>query len=181
MDRDVIRTDRDYALTFVISPKKRLAPVSVAFDRELPKTERRSKAAQIRVITCSSREPGIGEPEHVFDGNNASNWCSQYGETMGTYPHSITVDLGVETEAAGARFLPSVWGENGRVKDFTFEISRDGREWRTVVASSFPNKIDFFRFPFAAAPCRYWRFTALNAPDGGDLAVMAEIGILPAK
>ena len=181
MDRDVIRTDRDYALRFVISPEKRLVPVSVRFVGDLPKTERRSKAEQIRVISCSSREPGIGEPDHVFDGNNASNWFSQYGETMGTYPHSITVDLGVEVMAAGVRLLPSVWGENGRVKDFTFEISRDGKAWRKAVAASLPDKIDFFEFPFDAAPCRYWRFTALNAHDGGDLAVMAEIGILPAK
>ena len=98
---------------------------------------------------------------------------------MGSFPHSVTVDLGIETTATGARFLPSVWGESGRVKDFTFEVSRDGSNWTAELSDRLKNKIDFFTFKFKKpVRMRYWRFTAKSGYSGSDCISMGEISVL---
>ena len=141
---DVIRTDRDYALDFVIGPDLALQAYASP-PAKLPKTERMSRAAMPRVVECSSREPGSGDAEHLFDGDNSTNWESQHGETMGVYPHVVTVDLGVEADAVAVEMLPSVWGERGRIKDFLFETSLDGKTWTLQVDDVLPKEdIKFF-------------------------------------
>ena len=176
---DVIRTDRDYALDFVIGPDLELKAYETP-TTSLPRTERQSKAVMPHVVECSSREPGSGEAEHLFDGDNSTNWESQYGETMGVYPHIVTVDMGVETEAVAVALLPSVWGERGRIRDFAFETSVDGKNWTMQVEDSLPKtEIDFFRFPLACpGRIRYWRLTAKSAHYAEDLATLAEVRII---
>ncbi|MBQ3340441.1 MAG: discoidin domain-containing protein [Kiritimatiellae bacterium] len=178
---DVIRTDRDYALDFVIGPDLALQAYASP-PAKLPKTERMSRAAMPRVVECSSREPGSGDAEHLFDGDNSTNWESQHGETMGVYPHVVTVDLGVEADAVAVEMLPSVWGERGRIKDFSFETSLDGMTWTLQVDDALPKKdIKFFRFQFSKpGRIRYWRFTAKSGHGGDDLAALSEIRVVAA-
>ena len=132
------------------------------------------------MVECSSREPGSGDAEHLFDGDNSTNWESQYGETMGVYPHVVTVDLGVEADAVAVEMLPSVWGERGRIKDFLFETSLDGMTWTRQVDDVLPKEdIKFFRFQFSKpGRIRYWRLTAKSGHSGDDLAALAEIKVV---
>ena len=179
--RDIIDTTRDYALSFVIAPEKLLKPFQVA-PAELPATERRSAAALVRVVGCSSAEPGEGDPIHIADGDPDTIWHSQYGVTMGNYPHSVTIDVGRETVATGVSLMGRRIGVNGRVKDFTFEVSTDGQSWTRVVYGTLYNTADWQTFTFdAPVSLRYWRFTALNSHYKNDFGSMAEIRLESAQ
>ena len=178
MQRDIIDTMQDFPLSFVISPERLLTAVNVA-PAELPVTERRSAASRIKVVDCSSSEPGEGDPLHIVDGDPNTIWHSQYGVTVGSFPHSVTVDLGNEVDATGVGFLGRQIGFNGRVKDFTFEVSLDGVNWATVVGGPLANNAEWQVANFGSPiRMRYWRFTALNSHYNNDFASMAEIQVL---
>ena len=175
MTRDVIDTTEDYSLAFVISPDKMLRGVVVP-KVELPATEKRSKASRIKVLTCSSSEPGEGDPAHIVDGDPYTIWHSQYGVTVGSFPHVVAIDLGEEREIRHIGFLGRQVGLNGRVKEFTFEVSLDGANWTLVAAGELENKADWQVFD-STEPIRlrYWRFTALSTHYNNDFGSMAEI------
>ena len=178
LHRDIIDTTQNFPLSFVIAPERLLTAVNVPA-AELPVTERRSAASLVSVFSCSSSEPGEGDPMHIVDGDPYTIWHSQYGVTVGSYPHSIAIDLGKEVEAAGVGFLGRCIGLNGRVKDFTFEVSLDGVNWTAVAGGQLANNAQWQVATFGEPiRMRYWRFTALSTHYNNDFASMAEIYIL---
>ena len=178
MERDIIRTDRDYDLSFTLSLGGDLtarAPEHI----DLPELPERAKASSAKVIACSSREPGEGEPEHLLDGDLGTIWHTQYGTTMGNFPHSVTVQLEKVMAIKGLMCYGRQDGENGRVKDFRVETSLDGKDWTLQVEGSFKNTAEGQEVSFVAPiVARYYRFTALNNHHGNDFASMAEIVVI---
>jgi beta-galactosidase len=145
---------------------------------ELPVTEKRSTAQLVKVIGCSSAEPGEGDPKHIIDGDPDTIWHSQYGVTMGNYPHTVTVDLGRELEILHVGFLGRRIGVNGRVKEFKFDVSLDGVNWTTVVGGQLENNAEWQVANFGEpVRLRYWRFTALSTHYRNDYGSMAEINV----
>ena len=175
MERDIIRTDRDYDLSFTLAFSGRLT-AQVPDSTALPALPERALAGGERVVACSSREPGEGEAEHLVDGDLSTIWHTQYGTTMGNFPHSVSVELERETLLKGLVFYGRQHGENGRVKDFRVETSIDGEKWHLQAEGSLTNgphaQAVEFKTPVRA---RYYRFTALNNHHGNDFASMAEI------
>ena len=178
MERDIIRTDRDYDLSFTLSLGGDLtarAPEHI----DLPELPERAKASSAKVIACSSREPGEGEPEHLLDGDLGTIWHTQYGTTMGNFPHSVTVQLEKVMAIKGLMCYGRQDGQNGRVKDFRVETSLDGKDWTLQVEGSFKNTAEGQEVSFVAPiVARYYRFTALNNHHGNDFASMAEIVVV---
>ena len=175
MTRDIIDSTEDYALSFVIAPEKLLRGVTVPAV-ELPATEKRSKASRVKVVACSSSEPGEGDPIHIVDGDPYTIWHSQYGVTVGSYPHVVAVDLGEEREVKHVGFLGRQIGLNGRVREFTFEVSLDGVNWTAVAGGELANNGEWQVAEFGETiRMRYWRFTALSTYYKNDFGSMAEI------
>ena len=178
MERDIIRTDRDYDLSFTLSLGGDLtarAPEHI----DLPELPERAKASSAKVIACSSREPGEGEPGHLLDADLGTIWHTQYGTTMGNFPHSVTVQLEKVMAIKGLMCYGRQDGENGRVKDFRVETSLDGKDWTLQVEGSFKNTAEGQEVSFVAPiVARYYRFTALNNHHGNDFASMAEIVVI---
>jgi len=179
MGRDRVKTDRPYALSFVIRPEKAEGAVRVPAAK-LPEVKMQSLASLAKVIACTSREPGEGEGEHVIDGDTRSFWHTQYGVTMGMYPHAIAVDLGREITAKGVKFLGRNDGNtNGRVKGYTFETSLDGAKWTRELEGELKDNGNWQEVTFASpVKMRYWRFTATSGHYRTDFASMAEIEIV---
>ena len=175
--RDIITTSEVFPLSFVISPGKLLKAVNVE-PAELPETERRSNAALVKVVGCSSAEPGEGDPIHIADGDPDTIWHSQYGVTMGNYPYTVTIDLGRELEIGHVGFLGRQIGVNGRVKEFKFEVSLDGVNWTAVVGGQLANSADWQVAELGEpVKMRYWRFTAVSSHYGNGYGSMAEISV----
>ena len=180
MRRDVIDTSRDYCLNFMMSvgsdrtlSPRALPPVKFA---NLPERDERPEAT---IFACSSREPGIGEPEHVLDGKLNTIWVSQYGETMGVFPHVLTVELREVSEFKGLYVYQQQYQERGRVKSYRVETSLDGQTWEVQDQGdlwSHDNRQEIW-FP-KPVRAKFYRFTALSNFSGDDVAALAELTLI---
>ncbi len=177
MERDIIRTDRDYDLAFTLNVAGGALTPRTMEAGALPELPERTLVGGAKVFTCSSREPGEGEPEHLVDGDLDTIWHTQYGVTMGNFPHSVAIELPKKETIKGLR----VWGRrnggvNGRVKDCFVETSIDGKTWTKCASMALANteKAQEIRFE-KPVEAKYYRFTALNNHYGNDYASMAEI------
>lgn len=103
-----------------------------------------------------------------------------YSVTVAKYPHWVDLDAGEVKEIKGFTYLPRQNGNNGNIKDYSIQVSMDGKEWGTPVkkgafANNSKEKRVLFDKPVKA---RYIRFTALSSQNGQDFASGAELTIL---
>lgn len=181
LDRDIPRSNKPYHLNFAIRPVVKSAPAIlpirekvVELDETMPPPPETFIA-----IECSSQEPG-NEGGKACDGDPMTIWHSQYGVTLGKYPHSVAMDLHKLRTLKGITCQARQDGTNGRIKDFRVEVSADRKTWKTVVEGTLANtaEIQTVNFPAPEATVRYVRFVGLSEQNGQEFASMAEIGII---
>ncbi len=181
LNRDIPRTDKGYRLNLAIRPNTsentEISPTRerpVVLDETMPPPQETFK-----VVECSSQEPGA-EGSKVCDGDPMTLWHSQYGVTLGKYPHSVTLDLGKPRTLKGIVCLGRQEGVNGRIKDFRIEVSSDRKTWTIVHEGQLQDSADpqTIRFATAQNNIRYLRFIGLSEQRGQEFASMAEISII---
>ena len=178
MGRDIIRNNKTFTLDFLIGVPRDRNRLPYLPHAELPPDVRTGEDIVPTVVACTSAEPGEGDADHLVDGDLSTIWHSQYGVTLTKYPHAVTVDLGRTVNAKGVSIWQRQNGPNGNVKDFKFEVSADGKQWREVIASQLKPGAAEQKFAFAApSPVRFWRFTGLNEHNGREFASLAEISL----
>ncbi len=135
------------------------------------------------IFNVSSEQSGEGDADHLIDGKPGTFWHTQYGLFLAKHPHEVIVDLGKVSKLAGMSVLPRQSSRNGRIKDFTVQLSADGETWSPAAAEgALADNTDLQNIPFKQpADARFVKFTALNAHDGDDFATAAELDFLPAK
>ena len=178
MGRDIVRNNEAFVLDFIIGKPLDSNLLPYLPHEGLPEDVRTGEDIVPTVVACSSAEPGEGDADHLFDGDLSTIWHSQYGVTLTKHPHSVTVDLHRPVAGTGVSIWQRQSGVNGYVKDFRFEVSMDGKNWRKVVDSQLKPVTDeqFFGF-HGLAPMRFWRITALNEHNGREFASLAEVRI----
>ncbi len=184
MERDIIDTKMDFALDFTLGVNdERLSA------RQLPESHREALTAMLperpvvaenRIHACSSREPVHGEPEHLIDGDLNTIWHSQYGTTMGSFPHSVTVALGKPTDMKGLRLWQRQIGVNGMLKIVRVETSVDGETWQDwgLVQLAPVRVAQEIHFSGTAEQARFYRITGLDNHAGNDFAALAEAEVI---
>ncbi len=181
LNRDIPRADKPYRLNFAIRPaalkQAETATVReqvVALDETMPPPPETFTA-----VECTSQEPG-NEGGKVCDGDLGTIWHTQYGVTLGKYPHSVTIDLRKVRTLKGITCFGRQEGTNGRIKDFRVEVSPDRKAWTVAAEGQLANSADGQKVLFAtpAANVRYLRFTGLSEQHGQEFASMAEITII---
>ena len=178
MGRDIVRNNKTFTLDFLIGVPGDQNRLPYMPHAELPPDVRTGEDIVPTVVACTSAEPGEGDADHLVDGDLSTIWHSQYGVTLTKYPHAVTVDLGRTVNAKGVSIWQRQNGPNGNVKDFKFEVSADGKQWREVIASQLKPGAAEQKFAFAApSPVRFWRFTGLNEHGGREFASLAEIRV----
>ncbi len=138
------------------------------------------ESVQTEVVYVSSQEAGEGDAKHLTDGDPNTIWHTMYSVTVAKHPHWVDLDAGEVKPIKGFIYLPRQDGANGNIKDYTIQVSTDGKEWdKPIHKGAFENnlkeKIVIFEKPVKA---RYIRFTALSEQRGQDFASGAEITIL---
>ena len=104
---------------------------------------------------------GAKDYEAIFDGDPVSAW---HQDTMGKLPVPLTIDLGKKLEVSGFKYLPDpyLWGP-GIITKYSFEVSVDGRNWKTVSEGEFSNiknnPVEQLKV-FSAVTARYVRLNA---------------------
>lgn len=138
------------------------------------------ESIQTEVVYVSSQEAGEGNAAHLTDGDPTTIWHTMYSVTMAKYPHWMDLDAGEVKLIKGFTYLPRQDGGNGMIKDYTIQVSMDGKEWGEPIhkAAFAKNKAEqrvMFAKPVKA---RYIRFTGLSEQNGQDYASGAEVTIL---
>ena len=132
------------------------------------------------VVYASSEETGSGDATHLTDGDANTLWHTMYSVTVAKHPHWVDLDAGEMKNFKGIKFLPRQDSSSGRIKDYTVQVSQDGKEWSDPIHTgtfdaSDKEKSITFTTPSAG---RYLRFTALNSHRNQDYATGAEIEVI---
>ena len=137
-------------------------------------------AIPVSVVFTSSQELG-NEGSKLVDGDPSTIWHTMYSVTVAGYPHWIDFDAADETMIKGFKYMPRQdGGNNGNIKDYTIQVSNDGKNWGEPVAkgtfdSSSKVKVVTFEKPVKA---RFVRFTGLNSQNGQDFGSGAEFELI---
>ena len=138
------------------------------------------ESIQTVVVYASSQEAGEGDASHLTDGDPNTIWHTMYSVTVAKYPHWVDLDAGEVKNIKGFTYLPRQNGGNGNIKDYSIQVSLDGKTWgEPVHKGTFANNTKEKKVEFAQpVKARYIRFNALSEQNGQDFASGAEITIL---
>ena len=132
------------------------------------------------MVSASSVEPGSGDAAHLVDGDPTTIWHTMYSVTVAKHPHWVDFDMGNEKTLKGFTYLPRQNGTNGNVKDYTLQVSTDGKTWSEPVAKGTFDRSGNEKIVMLdkSVKARYVRFTALSEVTGADFAGGAEFGVI---
>ncbi len=182
MRRDIIKANKPYRMNFFIRPVSSAMGTVIRVPAAKLDETMMTRTDTYAVHSVSSQELGPGDAEFALDADPGTFWHSEYNKTVTKHPHVLAVDLGKEREFQGITYLPRQdGGPNGRVKDYTVEVSADGENWTQVAKGAFPDNMDLQQVNFKPVKARYFRFTALSECGGRDYATVAELEIIPVK
>lgn len=135
----------------------------------------------LTVVYASSQETGGEDAANLVDEDPNTIWHTMYSVTVAKYPHWVDFDAGEMRTIKGFIYLPRQDGSmNGFVKEYSLEVSTDGKTWSDAVAtgtfdSNKKAKRVELKIPVQA---RYIRFTCLSSQNGADFAGGAEFSII---
>lgn len=133
------------------------------------------------VVYASSQETGIGDAANLVDGDPSTTWHTMYSVTVANYPHWVDFDAGEAKLIRGFVYLPRQdGGTNGNIREYTVQVSDDGKTWsKPVAAGSFGKGTGEQRVELERpVKARYIRFTALSSQNGADFAGGAEFSVI---
>lgn len=143
-----------------------------------------------RVVDVSSQNVITGELAHfAIDGDPETQWHTRWHDTRETEPvkppHSITIDFRAVHSVAAIRYRARAHGEGGLPREYSLELSLEGRQWKkaanglfTFRSSMSPHAVIELETPVEA---RFLRLTVLSLqpserpPEPG--LVMSEIDV----
>ncbi|MEN8194157.1 MAG: discoidin domain-containing protein, partial [Bacteroidota bacterium] len=77
--------------------------------------------------------------EKAIDGDEQTNWITQWRPNALEHPHFISINLGEELLLKGFTYTPRKVIINGTIKEYIFYVSLDGENWKEVIHSKFEN------------------------------------------
>jgi len=166
------------AVTFHPDKNEKSATVTTNFD---------ICPAKWKVVEVSSEQADNNEAAtRAIDGDEATNWITQWRPDSPKHPHHIVIDLGEQLKLVGFTYTPrNDANHNGTIKNFIFSISKDGKTWETVIEGEFDNITNnpvkqtvHFTEAFDAS---FIKLIALSEIRGNPWASAAEIGVITKK
>ena len=79
--------------------------------------------------------------ENAIDGDPASIWQTELNPAAGSHPNEIVVDLGADYSLSALQYLPRQDSADGRIKDYTVQISANGIDWIEVAQGTLEDGI----------------------------------------
>ena len=129
--------------------------------------------------TAASSHPDY-PADFAVDGDPATFWHSDWRDAKARLPLTLTLDLQQATALAGLRLQNRSDNRNGRIKDFTVEVSLDGKRWRQAGRSSLSDSPTVGTVEFRdSIKVRFVRVTAVSSHTGEPLASLAEVEPIP--
>ncbi|BBO82779.1 hypothetical protein DSCO28_33450 [Desulfosarcina ovata subsp. sediminis] len=136
--------------------------------------------SQWSVISVNSEEVDGGDyaATNAFDGDESTIWHTEWYASQPEPPHQVTVDLGSAYMIEAFRYLPRQEWINGRIGNYRFYLSEDGKEWLNyTVLGSFADSYAEKTRLIAPQMARFFRLVALDATDGDVYIAASEINL----
>ena len=107
-------------------------------------------------------------------------WVVAPNSEQSAVSHALTLDLKKTRQISGLRYLPRQDMTNGRIAQYTIEVSADGTTWgKAVAAGTFPRGAGAQTIRFAETQsARFLRLTVTREVDGKPYASVAEIDLI---
>src|SRR5699024_1737939 len=83
--------------------------------------------------TASSYQPGE-EPEKAIDGDDNTQWHSEWGNP--TLPHTFEIDMKLAYDLEKFEYLPRQGAGNGTILKYDLDVSLDGKTYKNIVKDS---------------------------------------------
>lgn len=130
-----------------------------------------------KIVSVTSEEEGDGKAIYAIDGNPDTFWHSRWSNDPTKLPHELVVDTGGERLTTGFYCLPRQdGGINGRIRDFEFYGSLDGKFWELLSKGELKNESSRQRIDFSkSVTLRYFKLVALSECNGGQWTSVGEI------
>ena len=115
--------------------------------------------------TASSYQPGE-EPEKAIDGDDNTQWHSEWGNP--TLPHTFEIDMKLAYDLEKFEYLPRQGAGNGTILKYDLDVSLDGKTYKNIVKDGTFERndrlktIDFDETVYA----RYIRVTITDSVGG---------------
>jgi endo-alpha-N-acetylgalactosaminidase len=138
----------------------------------------------LKVVSADSEETAgeDGHASNAVDGKPDTFWHTQWQDANPPCPHEIVIQLNPPGKIKGFTYLPRQEGENGRIKDYEFYVSEDGKVFGSAVAKgSWENNADKKAVSFDAKQCGFIKLKALSEVNGEAWTSAAEIDVVPAS
>jgi alpha-L-fucosidase len=174
--------------TPTLKSKKYLGPVQTEGKVELKafaydSSSRKSNPASQEKFDISRKEWKIvgieGETmSRILDGNPSTAWHQSRDIKM---PIDLVIDLGMEQNLTGFRYLPDQTRTTGTISNYQFYVSNDNSDWKLVDEGEFPNinNNPIWQIKnFTPVKARYIKLRALKNTRGNDDVGYAEIDVI---
>jgi beta-galactosidase len=130
--------------------------------------------------SCSTFEPGEGEPNNAIDGRADTFWHTRWSSSVPTHPHELTIDMKESLTLTGFQVLQRQTNVNGRIKDYRLYASETEGDWGEPVAEGrLADNGDWQTFDFEqSTTARYLRLVADSEREDNVWASLAELKVL---
>ncbi len=136
-----------------------------------------------KIVKVDSFERGEGFARHAIDGDSGTFWHTSWSRSQDPQPHEIQIDLGLKFELAGFTYLPRQNQANGRIREYEFYTSTDGKNWGAPASKGrWRNTTALQKVKFdSPRVARYIRLVSLSEVTGAYYTSAAEIDIIANK
>lgn len=123
---------------------------------------------------------GIGNEtvNRILDGNPSTAWHQSRDLKI---PIDLIIDLGMEQNLCGFRYLPDQLRATGYISNYQFYVSNDNSNWKLVEEGEFPNinNNPLWQIKnFTPVKARYIKLRALKNTGGNEDVGYAEINVI---
>jgi galactose oxidase len=124
--------------------------------------------------TVSENSPA----SNAIDGVAGTRWHTKYSGTVAPLPHWFQIDAGAQVPVLGLSWLPRLNQANGRIGNYSVQVSNDSTTWIQVSAGVWPDTPDEKTASFSTK-ARYFKLNAFTeAGNRGQWTTSAEINLL---
>jgi alpha-L-fucosidase len=139
------------------------------------------KAWKVVSVSTESKDPK-GAALHAIDNDPSTLWYTWNNEReMSPPPQEIIIDMGKAQMIKAFTYLPRTGGSWGVVGQYEWQVSSDGKNWKSVASGEFANikanPIEQVIQLSNPVNCRYFRFIGKSSVEDNYISA-AELGAL---
>lgn len=137
-----------------------------------------------KIINASYENKKDGRAAYAIDDDAKTMWHTWENEKeMKAPPQEMAVDMGKEYTVKAFTYLPRQSGQWGIVKNYEWQVSKDGKNWQTVAHGEFANikanPVEQIIDLSQPVNCRYFKFIGKsviedNYVSAGELGVVVK-------